>query len=113
MSRLPVFLLLLPFPAFAAWGAHGMVAADHRLASQAGVEMLQRGGNAIDAAVAASFAVGVVNPSSCGIGGGGFMLIYLARERRALALDYREVAPAAASRDMFVRNGHVAPELSR
>lgn len=108
-----LLLLLLPYPAFAAWGAHGMVAADHRLASQAGLEMLQRGGNAVDAAVAAAFAVGVVNPASCGIGGGGFMLIYLARSGRAVALDYRETAPAAASRDMFVRNGEVVPDLSR
>jgi len=95
------------------WGAHGMVAAEHQLASQAGVEMLQRGGNAVDAAVATSFASGVVNPSSCGIGGGGFMLIYLARQRRAVALDYREVAPAAATRDMFVRDGQAMPALSR
>jgi gamma-glutamyltranspeptidase/glutathione hydrolase len=66
----------------------------------------------VDAAVATAFAVCVVNPSSCGIGGGGFMLIYLGRERRAVALDYREVAPAAAARDMFVRDGKVDPALS-
>jgi len=106
-------LLLLPRPALAAWGAHGMVAADHRLASRAGVEMLQRGGNAIDAAVAAIFAVGVVNPASCGIGGGGFMLIYLGKSGKAVALDYRETAPAAASRDMFVRDGKAVADLSR
>ena len=99
--------------ALAAWGAHGMVASEHVLASQAGVEMLQRGGNAVDAAVAASFATGVVNPSSSGIGGGGFMLIYLARHSRVVALDYREEAPAAAGRDLFVRDGRVIPALSR
>jgi gamma-glutamyltranspeptidase / glutathione hydrolase len=104
--------LLFADPAHGAWGAHGMVASEHVLASQAGIEMLKRGGNAVDAAAATAFAVGVVNPSSCGIGGGGFMLIYLAREHRAMALDYREVAPAAASRDMFVRDGRAVPELS-
>jgi gamma-glutamyltranspeptidase/glutathione hydrolase len=99
-------------PVPAAWTPHGMVASEHVLASQAGVDMLKRGGNAIDAAVATAFAVCVVNPSSCGIGGGGFMLIYLARGQRAVALDYREVAPAAATRDMFVRDGKVVPDLS-
>lgn len=108
-----VVLLVLPAHAFAAWGAHGMVAADHRLASLAGVEMLHRGGNAIDATAAAAFAVGVVNPASCGIGGGGFMLIYRGRTRQAVALDYRERAPDAAWRDMFVRDGKAVADLSR
>ena len=119
-SRMPRLLVLAlavvaaaPTRLWAAWGANGMVAADHRLASQAGVEMLQRGGNAVDATVATAFAVGVVNPSSCGLGGGGFMLIYLARDHRAVALDYREVAPAAATPDMFVRDGRAVPALSQ
>ena len=99
-------------PATAAWAPHGMVASEHVLASHAGVDMLKRGGNAVDAAVATAFAVCVVNPSSCGIGGGGFMLIYMKRAHRAVALDYREVAPAAATRDMFVRDGKVVPDLS-
>ncbi|MBX3390638.1 MAG: gamma-glutamyltransferase [Phycisphaeraceae bacterium] len=84
-----------------------VVAADQEIASQAGLEMLQRGGNAIDAAVAASFTLSVVRPYSCGIGGGGFMLIHLKKHPkidglpRTVALDYREVAPAWAKADFF------------
>ena len=90
-----------------------MVASEHELASQIGAEILRSGGNAVDAAIATSFAVCVLNSSSCGIGGGGFMLIYLAAEKKAVALDYRETAPAAASRDMYVRDGKVDLEASR
>ncbi len=100
-------------PGLAAQGKHGAVAADHLLASRVGVDILRSGGNAVDAAVATSFAVCVVNPTSCGIGGGGFALVYLATERRTVALDYRETAPAAAGRDMFVRDGKAIPDLSR
>lgn len=82
---------------------HGVVAADHPLASQAGLEMLKQGGNVVDAAVATSFALSVVRPSSCGIGGGGFMVIWDAKAQKAVALDYREKAPAAASRDMYTK----------
>ncbi len=90
-----------------------MVAAEHRLAAEAGIAMLEKGGNAVDAAIATSFAVCVVNPSSCGIGGGGFMLISMAGEGRTVALDYRETAPARAERDMYVRDGVAVAELSR
>ena len=93
-------------------GTHGAVAAEHRLASEAGVEILKAGGNAVDAAVAALLAGGVVNPSSSGLGGGGFMLVYVAREGRVHALDFRETAPAAARPDLFVRSAAANREIS-
>jgi gamma-glutamyltranspeptidase/glutathione hydrolase len=80
---------------------HGMVTSVHELASLAGLEMLQRGGNAIDAAVATGLALTVVHPFAGNIGGGGFMLIRLA-DGRSVALDYRESAPASSTRDMYV-----------
>lgn len=105
--------LLLAVPAAALTGTRGMVAAEHRLASEAGLRILQQGGNAVDAAVATALAVGVVNPTSCGLGGGGFMLLFDRRSGQVAALDYRETAPAAATRDMFIRDGRADPELSR
>ncbi|MCX5739249.1 MAG: gamma-glutamyltransferase, partial [Proteobacteria bacterium] len=92
-------------------GMHGMVVAAERHAAQAGLAMLRAGGNAIDAAVATSFALGVTEPYHSGLGGGGFLLIRLANGE-VIALDARETAPAAASRDMFVASG-VAKDASR
>ena len=90
----------------------GVVASAYPEASRAALEMLDRGGNAVDAAVAAAFAAGVVGPYHNGIGGGGFALVYLAGARTTLALDFREVAPAGASRDMYVREGQVVGQLA-
>jgi gamma-glutamyltranspeptidase/glutathione hydrolase len=83
-------------------GVHGMVATDESLASQAGVEILKKGGNAVDAAVATAFALAVVEPAAGNIGGGGFMLVRMADGRTSF-LDYREVAPGKATRDMYIK----------
>ena len=80
---------------------HGMVVSTDEYASQAGVRILQAGGNAIDAAIATSLALAVVNPEAGNIGGGGFMVIRMADGTTA-SLDYRERAPLAAHRDMFL-----------
>jgi gamma-glutamyltranspeptidase/glutathione hydrolase len=81
-------------------GAAGAVAVDHPLASEAGASVLRAGGNAVDAAVAAALAAGVVQPSASGLGGGGFAVVVDAKGGRGV-LDFREVAPAAATPDMF------------
>jgi gamma-glutamyltranspeptidase/glutathione hydrolase len=90
------------WPKEAVRGAHGMVATDEELASRAGVEILQNGGNAVDAAVATAFALAVVEPAAGNIGGGGFMLVRMA-DGRSNFLDYREVAPGKATRDMYIK----------
>src|SRR5277367_4124449 len=100
------------WPQQAVRGARGMVATDEQLGSQAGVEILRRGGNAIDAAVAVAFALAVVEPAAGNIGGGGFMLVRLA-DGRSSFLDYREVAPARATRDMYIgADGKLIPDAS-
>jgi gamma-glutamyltranspeptidase / glutathione hydrolase len=80
----------------------GVVTVANPYGAEAGAKILEQGGNAIDAAVAIAYALNVVEPQSAGIGGGGFMMIHLAHENRTFAIDTREKAPAAATRDMFV-----------
>jgi len=86
-------------PVFA---AHGMVASQEALASRIGIEVLERGGNAVDAAVAVGFALAVTLPRAGNLGGGGFMLVHDAESGETVAIDYREMAPAAAHRDLFL-----------
>jgi gamma-glutamyltranspeptidase / glutathione hydrolase len=102
-------------PAAQAILAHnGMVVAQESRAARIGVEILDRGGNAIDAAVAVGFTLAVTYPRAGNIGGGGFMVIHLAKPRRDLAIDYRETAPAAASAAMFLdAQGNPDPAKSR
>src|SRR4051812_48786466 len=91
----------------------GAVASPHPIASKAGESMLEQGGNAVDAAVATAFALAVVKPMSCGLGGGGFALTYDAKTHQTRALDFRETAPARATREMFLRDGKPVSALSQ
>jgi gamma-glutamyltranspeptidase/glutathione hydrolase len=92
-------------------GRHGAVATVDRIASQAGIDAMKRGGNAVDAAVAAALTLGVVNSYNSGLGGGCFILIRSGKGE-LICIDGRETAPAAATRDMYVRAGAVVPGLS-
>ncbi|MDH4573440.1 gamma-glutamyltransferase [Salinicola acroporae] len=95
-------------------GEHGMVATSHYLASQIAHDVLEDGGNAVDAAVTAGFALAVTQPRSGNIGGGGFMLISDEKSDKVIAIDYREKAPAAAYETMFQNEqGEAVSELSR
>src|SRR5262245_12156196 len=103
-------------PVEAVTARNGMVVAQEARAARIGADVLRRGGNAVDAAVAVGFAMAVTYPRAGNIGGGGFMVIHLARKRgvRDIAIDYREAAPAANTRDTF-RNaqGEADPQKSR
>ena len=93
---------------------HGMVVAQEGRAALIGAEVLKRGGNAVDAAVAVGFAMAVTYPRAGNLGGGGFMLIHLANKKRDIAIDYRETAPAATTKDTFLNAlGEADPAKSR
>lgn len=118
-SRLIVFAFIIVSPLCFAAGMkperaeHGMVTSVHELASKAGVEMMQAGGNAIDAAVATGFALAVVHPAAGNIGGGGFMLVRL-QDGQTHFLDFREKAPGRATATMYQdAQGNVIPNKSR
>ncbi len=93
---------------------HGMVVTQEATASRVGLDILKRGGNAVDAAVAVGFALAVTLPRAGNLGGGGFMLIYRADLKQTIAIDYRETAPAATTKDVFLdANGEADPFKSR
>lgn len=87
-----------------AWGTNGVVSAAKPEASQVGLDILKKGGNAVDAAIATAFALGVLEPNASGIGGGGFMLIKLANMAEPVVIDFREVAPLRSTPDMYKYN---------
>ena len=95
-------------------GSHGMVASQEERATRVGVEILESGGNAVDAAVAVGFTLAVTLPRAGNLGGGGFMIIHSADKGETIALDYREMAPAAAHKDMYLdAEGNVDNKKSR
>ena len=96
------------------WAKHGMVASQEALASKIGIDILKQGGNAVDAAVAVGYALAVTLPRAGNLGGGGFMMVYLADKDETIAIDYREMAPNKAHKDMFLNeNGDAVSSLSR
>lgn len=114
---IPLLLLVVTWSAESApmrptHAQHAMVTSVHELASQAGVDVMKQGGNAIDSAVATGFALAVVHPAAGNIGGGGFMLIRM-NDGTLHFLDYREKAPAAATENMYLdKDGNVIPKMS-
>ena len=93
---------------------NGMVVSQEAAASQIGLDILKRGGNAVDAAIAVGFALAVTLPRAGNIGGGGFMLVHLAKDHRDIAIDYREIAPLATTKDVFLdEKGEAVPAKSQ
>ena len=100
---IPLLSLLVAMAPPSLFSKSGMVAADHELASRVGAEILAKGGNAVDAAIATTLAAGVVQPAGSGFGGGGFAIVQEGN-KEAFVLDFRERAPAAATREMYIDN---------
>ena len=127
LKVLPLLFLFITLPVLAepdpvydpkarfhpATGKNGMVSSQESFATRAGLEVLKEGGNAVDAAVTVGFVIAVTLPRAGNLGGGGFMLVYLAEKDRVIAIDYREKAPLKAARDMFLDDdGNVDREKS-
>jgi gamma-glutamyltranspeptidase / glutathione hydrolase len=107
-----IFSSILIFPEKQSRAKNGMVVSANGLASKVGLQVLKKGGNAVDAAVAVGFALSVTYPVAGNIGGGGFMVIHLS-DGQNITIDYREKAPLASSRDMFLDdNGNYIPNSS-
>jgi len=98
---------------YLATGSRAMVVSESAIASEIGLAVLRQGGNAVDAAIAVSFALAVLRPHATGIGGGGFALLYLRSSHSFVFLDMRERAPARAHPQMYLRMGQIVPELSQ
>lgn len=96
------------------WAKNGMVATQQKLATHIGVDILKQGGNAVDAAVAIGFSLAVTLPRAGNLGGGGFMMVHLSEPQQTIAVDYREMAPIKAHRDMYLNaDGSVDKNKSR
>ena len=98
--------------AFPAVSPRGAVAAANPLAAESGAAILRLGGNAVDAAVAAAFTLAVVEPESSGLGGGGFAVLYTAKDRKVHVLDFRETGPARATPQMYIKDGQARQDLA-
>src|SRR5271169_2141478 len=121
LCLIPIAVLADPAPIISPFATarpviarHGMVVSQEAAASRVGLEVLKRGGNAVDAAVAVGFALAVTLPRAGNIGGGGFMLIHRADLNKTIAIDYREAAPAGTTKEVFLDDkGEPDPFKSR
>lgn len=113
LTALLIYVLIIPVSFAQNQSGQAAIASAHPLATEAGFEILQQGGNAFDAAVAVSAALAVVEPAGSGLGGGGFWLLHREADKQQIMLDSRETAPAKAHRDMYLnKNGEVVRDLS-
>lgn len=112
-TALLFYVLIIPLGFAQTQNGQAAIASAHPLATQAGFEILQKGGNAFDAAIAVSAALAVVEPAGSGLGGGGFWLLHRETDQQQIMLDSRETAPSQAHRDMYLdNNGEVVRDLS-